>query len=131
MIVSSKNFKYIVKTLSQELYQIKNTALIDGQLVSEVWVNAGHAVFEGHFPGSPVTPGVIQLQMVRDILSEYLGKPLRLKSLRTCKFLEVMNPVSSPEMKVTIRYKEENEIEVSASGTGTDAIFFKMQATYV
>lgn len=117
--------------MPQELYQIKNTALVDGQLVAEVWVNAGHSVFEGHFPGSPVTPGVIQLQMVRDILSEYLAKPLRLKSLRTCKFLEVMNPVSSPAMTITIRYKEENEIEVSASGKGNDAIFFKMQATYV
>ncbi|WP_225865789.1 3-hydroxyacyl-ACP dehydratase [Dyadobacter aurulentus] len=116
--------------MPQELYQIKNIVLVDGQLVSEVWVNAGHSVFEGHFPGSPVTPGVMQLQMVRDILSAYLAKPLRLKSLRTCKFLEVMNPASSPAMTITIRYKEEHEIEVTASGKGNDAIFFKMQATY-
>ena len=117
--------------MPQEIYNIEHTGFVDGQLVSEVSVNAAHSIFEGHFPGSPVTPGVIQMQMVRDILAQHLGRPLRLKALRTCKFLEILDPAANPLVTINIKYKAEELVEVSATGQWGSTVFFKMQATYV
>lgn len=65
-------------------------------------LNASHAIFEGHFPGNPVTPGVVQLEMIKELLSEALGKPVRLESLSNCKYLAVINPLTCGDLVVNI-----------------------------
>ncbi|WAC15081.1 3-hydroxyacyl-ACP dehydratase [Dyadobacter pollutisoli] len=99
-------------------------------IASEVRINAEHHLFEGHFPGTPVTPGVIQLQMVKTVLEQHLQKELQLKSVRTCKFLEVLNPNVTPVIRLNIKYKIQEVIEVTASGVFEGTTFFKAQATY-
>ncbi|MEO6284061.1 MAG: 3-hydroxyacyl-ACP dehydratase [Dyadobacter sp.] len=113
-----------------DIFTITNIDSTADSIASEINLNAGHHLFSGHFPGSPVTPGVIQLQMIKTVLEQHLKRELQLKTVRTCKFLEVLNPNVTPVIRVDIKYKILEVIEVTASGVFEGTTFFKAQATY-
>ncbi|HMH23377.1 MAG TPA: hypothetical protein VK563_16440 [Puia sp.] len=55
-------------------------------------LNAGHKIFEGHFPGQPVVPGACMLQMVKEIAEMVSGMKLRLIKADHLKFMAIVNP---------------------------------------
>ncbi|MCF0048910.1 3-hydroxyacyl-ACP dehydratase [Dyadobacter sp. LJ53] len=113
------------------LYFVISNELTSESIVSEIKINEQHAVFEGHFPGSPVMPGVVQLQIVKEILEAHLRRKLAMKTMRTCKFLEVLNPRENPNVRINIKYKQSEILDVVASGEAPGKVFFKMQASYL
>lgn len=114
----------------KDLYTISILDQSADCIVSEVRIDPAHPVFQGHFPGSPVLPGVIQLEMVRESVSNALGRKLAMAELITCKFLEVLNPVESPAMTLDIRFKGETTLDVTATGSDGASTFFKLRASY-
>ncbi|MCF2505133.1 3-hydroxyacyl-ACP dehydratase [Dyadobacter sp. CY107] len=113
------------------LYFITSNELTPENIVSGIKINEQHAVFEGHFPNSPVLPGVVQLQIVKEILETHLERKLAMKTMRTCKFLEVLNPGKNQNVRILIKYKQSEMLEVTASGEDNGKVFFKMQANYL
>lgn len=94
-------------------------------------LNPDHFVYTGHFPGYPVTPGVIQLQIVQELLENHFGKNLRLSTLQNCKFLKILNPTETLQLVVHIELKRiDNELTIKARGENQAAIFFKLNAAY-
>lgn len=116
---------------AKSLYVVTNTEVTLESLVSDIAINAQHAVFAGHFPGAPVTPGVVQMQIVKELLETHLSQKLAMKSMRTCKFLEVLDPRENPNVRITIKFKQSEFWEVNASAEGNGKVFFKMQASYL
>lgn len=114
-----------------DLFIITNLNFTSETISAEIKINADHSIFEGHFPGSPVTPGVVQLQIVKEILEQHLGKNLQMKTMRTCKFLKVINPIETPVIQIDIRFKREEFLEVIATGTWDGDTYFKAQVSYV
>ncbi len=51
-----------------------------------------HPVYEGHFPGRPVCPGVMTMGMVRECASRLVGKRLAWKELKSCRFTGMLYP---------------------------------------
>jgi 3-hydroxyacyl-[acyl-carrier-protein] dehydratase len=113
-----------------DLYTITAFDHTPGQITSTLKIDAAHAVFEGHFPGSPVLPGVVQLEMVKAILSKALGKTFALKEMSTCKFLEVLNPAETPELTIHVQYKDDEMPDVNASGKHGEKTYFKVRASF-
>ncbi|WP_138475850.1 3-hydroxyacyl-ACP dehydratase [Dyadobacter bucti] len=114
-----------------DLYTITETDSSAGQINSEIKINGGHRLFKGHFPGEPVTPGVVQLQIVKEILEAHLQKKLSMKSLRVCKFLSILNPEITPVVQIRINYKQAEMLEVASSGEFGETVFFKAQTSYL
>ncbi len=112
------------------LYTITTLDQAPGQITCTLHIDAGHPVFQGHFPGSPVLPGVVQLEMVKAVLSQALGKRFTLKEMSTCKFLEVLNPAETPALTIHIQYKGEEMLDVSASGRQGDKTYFKARGNF-
>lgn len=50
-------------------------------------------VFEGHFPGNPVLPGVAFVFIAEKLVSRSWGKPFKLKELRKTKFFRPAKPL--------------------------------------
>ena len=67
-------------------------------------INANHGIFDGHFPQNPVTPGVVQLEIIKELLSEGLGRAIHLVSLSNCKYLAILNPNTCGDIHVNIEY---------------------------
>jgi len=61
-----------------------------------VSLNSSHRIFNGHFPGNPVVPGVCQVQMVREVAEAALGSKCRLVSADNIKFLSMIVPSEHP-----------------------------------
>jgi 3-hydroxymyristoyl/3-hydroxydecanoyl-(acyl carrier protein) dehydratase len=49
-------------------------------------------VFRGHFEAEPILPGVTLIDAVVQIVSQALGKELKLKKLLFVKFFQVVKP---------------------------------------
>lgn len=60
--------------------------------VRELEVPADLASLEGHFPGRPLVPGVVQLGWALDAATASLGRPPRLAGVETLKFPEPLRP---------------------------------------
>src|SRR5688572_781920 len=82
--------------LKGDFFQIISTTEADNGFTTVVRLNPDHIIFKGHFPGHPVTPGVIQLQIIHELLEEHIGKNLKLDTISNCKFLNVLNPDIDP-----------------------------------
>ncbi len=73
--------------------------------VFEVTLNPDHALFDGHFPGHPVLPGVCSLMIVRACSERVAGMPLRYAVVRESKFLAAILPAGAP-LAVHVRLAE-------------------------
>ena len=73
-----------------------------------------HPVYEGHFPGEPVCPGVCSLQMVKECAQIMAHEQLLVSYIKQYRLLAVITPQEHPNLM------EEKE------GTG---MIYKMKAT--
>lgn len=62
--------------------------------------------FRGHFPGAPILPGVVQLELAHKAAEEMLGMPLVLKAVKRMKFVNVIEPTD----EVTLELDGEREV---------------------
>ena len=58
--------------LINDFFQIQNIDSLPNSIEAKIELNASHQIFDGHFPNNPITPGVIQLQIVKELLEFHL-----------------------------------------------------------
>lgn len=51
-----------------------------------------HPVYQGHFPGNPITPGVLTLRMVRECVGRETGRQLHYSAVKNCRFVALIRP---------------------------------------
>ena len=77
------------------------------------------AIYQGHFPGSPVTPGVCQVGMIAELLGTCFGKNVTLREIKNLKFMEVLRPEPSVEPVVVFEKMDEADKNLSVRGKVT------------
>ncbi len=94
--------------------------------------NIAHPVFKGHFPDSPVLPGVCMIQLVREELSDFLKKDFSLFRARSIKFVNVINPVKEPKLMLELKINttEDGLTDVSALIKSDTTSFFQFRGQY-
>lgn len=55
----------------------------------------------GHFPGSPIVPGVVIINEVITAVTEKKGKEINISSIPSIKFLNTIGPEEEFEIKLT------------------------------
>ena len=117
--------------LINNFFRVLETSIGESGFSSIIKLNPDHIVYTGHFPGHPVTPGVIQLQIVHELLENHFDKNLRLIKMPNCKFLKILNPKEILQLVVHIEFNRiDDELTIKARGENEAAIFFKLNATY-
>lgn len=117
--------------LLNDLYTITSTSVSEDTLEAQIKLNQSHRIYEGHFPGQPITPGVVEIQMIKEVLGHHLSKELELDTVGRCKFLSVLDPISNPEFTLKITSKMvDGVIRANAEGFFNDQTFYKVSATY-
>ncbi|MBC7864936.1 MAG: 3-hydroxyacyl-ACP dehydratase [Bacteroidia bacterium] len=115
--------------LINDLFEIIEISHTGNKIISKIKLNAAHKIYGGHFPGNPITPGVVQIEIVKEILESVYKKELKLSSMSRCKFLKILNPNETPFVTIDIAVSE-NPLHVSASGTENEIIYFKLSAVF-
>ena len=67
-------------------------------------INKEHEIFKGHFPSTPVVPGVCMMQMIKELIEEKVNKKLQLTNAANIKFLSVINPIDNSTIDVEIKF---------------------------
>lgn len=79
--------------LLDNFYRIHSLELsADGKLVAEVELEERHQIYDGHFPGHPVVPGVCTLTVIKECLSVALKRNIAFTSVRECKYTSSLIP---------------------------------------
>src|SRR5690606_40660571 len=66
---------------------------------AEVHLNPSHLIFDGHFPGNPVAPGVCMMQIVKELTETVEQKTLFLVRASNVKFTALINPARDPVLQ--------------------------------
>lgn len=76
-----------------------------------------HEIYQAHFPGNPITPGVCLVQIVAELVGRQLQRHLTLHRVVNLKFTAPVSPVETPQIDVTLTSLSEAEDCVKVKGT--------------
>ena len=112
------------------LFELLEFSVANGSISASLRVHGDHKIFQGHFPGQPVLPGVTMMQLMKELVEKALGKKLTLVEGDNVKFLAVVDPNVNPELNVQIAftYGEDGKISLNSSLFAGSVTFFKLKA---
>lgn len=117
--------------LHNRFYTINSSSENENEFNATITIDPKHAIFEGHFPSNPVTPGVAQLEIIKELVSIHFNKKAELISMASCKFLAILNPEETPTIDVKLTYKLEDGLcKVTAQLESVGTVFTKLSAVY-
>lgn len=116
--------------LLNDFFTINDKVSSETEIWAELFIDANHKIFEGHFPNQPVVPGVCMMQMIKEIYEEVTGKTTNLVQAAELKFLAVINPLENNLVHATIKIAEEEsgQVKIAASLFKDDLVHFKCKA---
>ncbi len=114
-----------------DFYHILQTDTADAQFCTLIRFNKDHAIFRGHFPGSPVVPGVCMIRVVHELMEAGKSHKLKLSSADQIKFLAVIDPREVSDVSVNIDYTlRDEQYLVQASIFSGRVIYFKLKGVF-
>ncbi|WP_300437640.1 hydroxymyristoyl-ACP dehydratase [Christiangramia sp.] len=113
------------------LYQVSNTALAGDHAVTTLKVNKDHEIYKGHFPGRPVTPGVVLMQLFKEEAERIFDKKLQLVRADNVKFTAVFDPTEDNELILDSQLNETGEfIKLKGIAKNKKGIVLKINSLY-
>ncbi|MCB9426284.1 MAG: 3-hydroxyacyl-ACP dehydratase [Flavobacteriales bacterium] len=119
--------------LLKDFYQLDELNKIsDTQYEAFVTLNKNHEIFDGHFPGNPVTPGVCMMQIIKELTEEIIGSTLFMKQSSNVKFMAIINPNTNPKLKLNLDVVGDvsSEFKIKNATYFEDTLALKMTNTY-
>jgi 3-hydroxyacyl-[acyl-carrier-protein] dehydratase len=117
--------------LLDNLYKIVSEDSVESSSEFTITIDPSHPIYLGHFPGFPVTPGVVELEIVRELAGKMLNGTLNLKKVSNCKFTYILNPQDVGELQVKINLvPKDNDFKVVAQILDSEHTYLIAKATY-
>ncbi len=91
------------------LYKILSVTKTGEKITARIELDKNHIIYKGHFPGQPILPGVLQLQIIKEILSGKIKKEIFLKSASSIKFLSMLDPRCDCILTIDLDLKADDE----------------------
>ena len=101
--------------------------------IYKIKVNSAHVVFDGHFPGQPVLPGVAMVYLSRCLTQKQVpARKLKMNDAAQIKFLSLVDPRINSEFTYVNEIVKEVDGVVHVKGDlkHDDLTFFKINASY-
>ena len=120
-----------MQSILNDFYTVISHEKTEKGFRAHITLNKDHQIFNGHFPGNPVTPGVCMMQIVKDLTENFTASKLFLKSASNVKFMAIINPFETPDLVLELDINEnEDEIKVKNTTTFGGTIALKLSVTY-
>lgn len=118
--------------LIKDLYRIDSLIIDYTSINATITLNNSSDLYKGHFPDNPITPGVAQIYIFKDILNASMDKRFQLVKAKEIKFLRIHNPILFPKINVSIQIKSNYEHNILVNGIiyFEENIFLKLNGEY-
>jgi len=118
--------------LKDSFYTISEIKSEPASVSASLQLRQDHPLYQGHFPGQPVVPGVCMLQMVKELAAMMTKKVLVLQRADTMKFLQQIDPRNSPVLRAELSYNilDDESFRVSAIFLKEMTPCFKFNGTF-
>ncbi len=118
--------------LSGDFFHITELEKNETGVHAGLHINADHKIFEGHFPGQPVVPGVCMMQMIKEIFENATGRATDLVKANEMKFMVIIDPTKTNIVKASLNYilNENEPVNLSAVISSGETIHFKFKGQF-
>ncbi len=116
--------------LLEDFYHIAQLQSSGNKLAAHVLLNPRHEVYKGHFPEQAVVPGVVQLQMIKELFEQAVSRELLISEIIQAKYLRMITPAESTLLDIQVEWSqgEEGTFLINASVSGNQTVFTKLKA---
>lgn len=90
--------------LEHDIYTIRSIEYNNGHCSAVIVLNPDSDIYKGHFPGNPITPGVVMIGIARELIARVIDSPITLTGVPSVKYMSVLTPVTSPEVLYDITF---------------------------
>lgn len=94
--------------LNNNLYNIINKETIGEVTTYTISLIPTCVIYMAHFPEMPITPGVCQIQIVKELLEDCLDKKLVIQEVKNAKFVSVLSPENKSIKVILSKIKQED-----------------------
>src|SRR5438105_15143814 len=92
--------------LRNDFYTVKEKKQISEKQISVIIeLNQEHAIYSGHFPDQPIVPGVCQIQIIKELLEDLMGKKLKMITGDNIKFTGMIIPNVNSIVNIDLNYQ--------------------------
>lgn len=118
--------------LIKEFYKIISLSSDDSGINATIKLNPNHEVYKGHFPEQPLVPGVIQLQIIKELLERDDKSKLFMNNIIQVKYLTPVVPANHPVLIVHlfVRKIDEKSVRIDASISTKNIVFTKAKLEF-
>ena len=118
--------------LLNNFFIISQLNTVGSEVNATLAINSSHEIFNGHFPGKPVVPGVCMMQMVKEILENVTGNKIDLLQAQEMKFLAIIDPTENHIIEANIKYKIVDDAGINVTSTlfKDELIHFKFKGYF-
>jgi len=92
-----------------DYFKIESCVVEDDEAFFSVILLPDFCGYAGHFPSTPVSPGVCNIQMIKECAELLSDRHLFLTSIDKCKFSAIITPHSTPQLKLRMHLSEAEE----------------------
>ena len=119
--------------LKDNFFQVRSFCQTETGFDYIIEFNPEHFIYQAHFPGNPITPGVCIIQIIKELLIEIKQRNLFLKKADNVKFLNVINPLENREitLSISISSNEEDRYKINAVVYDNEKRFAKLSMLFV
>ena len=115
-------------TLKDNLYTVKKIDRIDNNYIIKVEILSDHPIYKGHFPEKGVVPGVCTLTIIKECLSEILGRIIKFPSIKECKYLSALLPDCNINITINIEIFDDTKIRATVINDENQQPVLKLRA---
>lgn len=114
--------------LLDSLYTIVSECPIEDGHEFDIKLNPEHFIYQAHFPGEPITPGVCIMQIAVELFEVALKTTIALECVKNIKFLRIISPNEVTDVKYSLQKitKEAGSLKVQVTVTANEDTYAKL-----
>lgn len=117
--------------LIRNFYEIIDFSFTKNQVLAQIRLNPDHKIYDGHFPNQAVVPGVVQLQIIKEMMEKAGNQKLMLTEMAFSKFLNMIIPKNTPILKLEIKFSLQGSLfNFSAIVKYEELVFTKVKGIF-
>lgn len=117
--------------LLKDFYRVAGSSGDGNNFKTEIRINKDHEIYRGHFPGRPVTPGVILMQLFKEEAERQTGHKLQLQKSVNVKFMAVVDPNLKDSLFLESEIiEEQGVVKLKGLAKQNDSIALKINSVY-